>query len=60
MDAVAAKLKESQAATGVKLLWGTANLFSNPRFMHGAATSPNADVFAYAAAQVKKAIEVTH
>lgn len=60
LDAVAAKLKESQAATGVKLLWGTANLFSNPRFMHGAATSPNADVFAYAAAQVKKAIEVTH
>ena len=59
-DAVAAKLKESQEATGVKLLWGTANLFSNPRFMHGAATSPNADVFAYAAAQVKKAIEVTH
>ncbi|MDG1895441.1 MAG: xylose isomerase [Fuerstiella sp.] len=59
-DAIAAKLKESQQATGVKLLWGTANLFSNPRFMHGAATSPNADVFAYAAAQVKKAIEVTH
>lgn len=60
LDAVAAKLKEAQAATGVKLLWGTANLFSNPRFMHGAATSPNADVFAYAAAQVKKAMEVTH
>ena len=60
LDAVAAKLKEAQDATGVKLLWGTANLFSNPRFLHGAATSPNADVFAYAAAQVKKAIEVTH
>jgi len=60
LDAVAARLKEQQAATGVKLLWGTANLFSNPRFMHGAATSCNADVFAYAAAQVKKAIEVTH
>lgn len=60
LDAVAAKLKEAQEATGVKLLWGTANLFSNPRFMHGAATSPNADVFAYAAAQVKKAMEVTH
>lgn len=43
----------------VKLLWGTANLFSNPRFVHGAATSPNAEVFAYAAAQVKKALEVT-
>ena len=44
-----------QAETGVKLLWGTANMFSNPRFMHGAATSCNADVFAYSAAQVKKA-----
>jgi len=41
------------------MLWGTANLFSNPRFMHGAATSCNADVFAYAAGQVKKALEVT-
>ena len=60
LDAVAKKLKEQQKATGVKLLWGTANLFSNPRFMHGAATSPNADVFAFAAAQVKKALEVTH
>ena len=40
-------------------MWGTANLFSNPRYVHGAATSPNADAFAYAAAQVKKAIEVT-
>jgi xylose isomerase len=59
-DAVAKVLKEEQQRTGVKLLWGTANLFSNPRFMHGAATSCNADVFAYAAAQVKKAIEVTH
>ncbi|HAD61648.1 MAG TPA: xylose isomerase [Planctomycetaceae bacterium] len=60
LDAVAAKLKEAQDATGVKLLWGTANLFSNPRFLHGAATSCNADVFAYSAAQVKKAMEVTH
>ncbi len=59
-DAVAAKLKEAQARTGIKLLWGTANLFSNPRFMHGASTSCNADVFAYSAAQVKKAIEVTN
>jgi xylose isomerase len=60
LDEIARKLKDKQGETGVKLLWGTANLFSNPRFMHGAATSPNADVFAYAAAQVKKAIEVTH
>jgi len=59
LDAVAAKLKEAQEATGIRLLWGTANLFSHPRYMHGAATSCNADVFAYAAAQVKKAIEVT-
>src|SRR5213080_1278660 len=60
LDAVVKVLKEEQQRTGVKLLWGTANLFSNPRFMHGAATSCNADTFAYAAAQVKKAIEVTH
>lgn len=60
LDEVVKVLKEQQAKTGVKLLWGTANLFSNPRYMHGAATSPNADAFAYAAAQVKKAIEVTH
>ena len=60
LDKIAAKLKAEQERTGIDLLWGTANLFSNPRFMHGAATSCNADVFAYAAAQVKKAIEVTH
>jgi len=42
-----------------KLLWGTANMFSNPRYMHGAGTSCNADAFAYAAAQAKKAIEIT-
>ena len=59
-DAVAKVLKEEQKRTGIKLLWGTANLFSNPRFMHGAGTSCNADVFAFAAAQVKKAMEVTH
>jgi xylose isomerase len=59
-DAVAKVLKEEQKRTGIKLLWGTANLFSNPRFVHGASTSCNADVFAYAAAQVKKAMEVTH
>ena len=60
LDAVVAVLKEEQQRTGIKLLWGTANLFSNPRFMHGASTSCNADAFAYAAAQVKKAMEVTH
>jgi xylose isomerase len=59
LDAVAAKLKTKQQETGIKLLWGTANLFSNRRFVHGASTSCNADVFAYAGAQVKKALEVT-
>jgi xylose isomerase len=58
-DAVADVLQQEQERSGVKLLWGTANMFSNPRFMHGAATSCNADVFAYSAAQVKKAMEVT-
>ena len=60
LDEVVKVLKDEQARTGVKLLWGTANLFSNARYMHGAATSPNLDAFAYAAAQVKKAMEVTH
>jgi xylose isomerase len=60
LDAVAAALKAHQEQTGIQLLWGTANLFSNPRYVHGAATSCNAEVFAYAAAQVKKAMEVTH
>ena len=59
-DAVAKVLKEEQKRTGIKLLWGTANLFSHPRYVHGASTSCNAEVFAYAAAQVKKAMEVTH
>lgn len=60
LDVVVKALAEAQQRTGIKLLWGTANLFSNPRFMHGAATTCNADVFAYAGAQVKKALEVTH
>jgi xylose isomerase len=59
LDAVVKKLALKQKETGIQLLWGTANLFSNKRFVHGAATSCNADVFAYAGAQVKKAIEVT-
>ena len=59
LDAVVKVLKEEQQRTGIKLLWGTANMFSNPRYMHGAATTCNADAFAYAAAQVKKALEVT-
>ena len=59
LDTIAAALKAQQERTGIKLLWGTANLFSNPRFVHGAATSCNADVFAFAGAQVKKCLEVT-
>jgi xylose isomerase len=59
LDAIVKVLKDEQARTGIKLLWGTANLFSNPRYVHGASTSCNADAFAYAAAQVKKCLEVT-
>ena len=47
------------ATTGVKLLWGTANLFSHPRYAAGAATNPDPEVFAYAAAQIKNAIDAT-
>lgn len=57
LDVIVAKIKEGMKATGVKLLWNTANMFTNPRFVHGAATTSNADVFAYAAAQVKKGLE---
>ena len=52
--------EKKMAATGVKLLWGTANLFSNRRYMAGAATNPDPEVFAYAAAQVKNVLELTH
>ncbi len=51
--------KERQQATGVKLLWGTANLFSHPRYMNGAATNPDFNVVARAAVQVKAALEAT-
>jgi xylose isomerase len=57
---MAGYLKRKMRVTGRKLLWGTANLFSHPRYMAGAATNPDPDVFAYAAAQVKTAIDVTH
>ncbi|MBI1227742.1 MAG: xylose isomerase [Bacteroidetes bacterium] len=50
---------EKQKETGVKLLWGTANLFSHPRYMNGAATNPDFDVVAYAGAQVKNALDAT-
>lgn len=59
LDEIVAAIKDRMKNSSVKLLWGTTNAFGNPRFMHGASTSPNADVFAFAAAQVKKAMEVT-
>ncbi len=59
LDAVVDVVQQEMQRTGIKLLWGTANLFSHPRYMHGAATSCNAEVFAHAAAQVKKCLEVT-
>jgi xylose isomerase len=60
LDRVVEVMKQEQERTGIKLLWGTANLFSSPIYMNGAATNPDAEVFARAAAQVKKAMEVTH
>ena len=51
LDEITALLKELMQKTGKKLLWGTANCFGNKRYMHGAGTAPNADVFAFAAAQ---------
>ena len=59
LDSIVKHAKAYQKETGIKLLWGTANLFSNPRYMCGGATNPDAHVFAYAAAQVKKAMEAT-
>jgi xylose isomerase len=53
-------IEPKMAETGVKLLWGTANLFSHSRYMAGAATNPDPDVFAYAAATVKACMDVTH
>ena len=59
LDRIVALAKTLQKESGLKLLWGTANLFSNPRYTHGASTNPDAHVFAYAAAQVKHAIDAT-
>ncbi|WP_078408990.1 xylose isomerase [Priestia abyssalis] len=57
LDVIVGMIKDYMKTSNVKLLWNTANMFTNPRFVHGAATSCNADVFAYAAAQVKKGLE---
>lgn len=58
LDVIVSMIRDHMKSSSVKLLWNTANMFANPRFVHGAATSPNADVFAYAAAQVKKSLEI--
>jgi xylose isomerase len=60
LNAAVDYLERKQAGTGVKLLWGTANLFSHRRYMAGAATNPDPDVFAFAAATVKTCIDATH
>lgn len=60
LDVLVDHIQQLMQKTGIKLLWGTTNAFSNPRFVHGAGTSCNADVFAFAAAQIKKAIDITH
>jgi xylose isomerase len=59
LETMVSYAEEKMAETGVRLLWGTANLFSHPRYAAGAATNPDPDVFAYAAAQVKHALEST-
>jgi xylose isomerase len=60
LQAVVDDIEAHMERTGIKLLWGTANLFSHPRYAAGAATNPDPEVFAYAAAQVKHMLEVTH
>ena len=59
LDEISDYMLEKQKQTGVKLLWGTANMFGDRVFMNGASTNPDAHVFALAAAQVKKAMDIT-
>lgn len=59
LDCIVPLIKEQMQKYGIKLLWGTANCFASPKYMHGAATSCSAEAFACAAAQVKKAIDIT-
>lgn len=58
LDEIVSRIQDYMKTSNVKLLWNTANMFKHPRYVHGAATTCNADVFAYAAAQVKKGLEV--
>ena len=60
LKSIGDELADAQERTGIKLLWGTANLFGHPRYAAGAATNPNPEVFAFAAAQVKQALDLTH
>lgn len=59
LDEISDYILEKMKATGIKCLWGTANMFNNPRYINGAASSSSADVFCHAAAQVKKALDLT-
>ncbi len=59
LDEIVVVIKEEMARTGIRCLWGTTNAFSDDKFVHGASTSCNATVFAYTAAQIKKAMEIT-
>jgi xylose isomerase len=59
LQAIVDYAKQKQAASGVKLLWGTANVFSNPRYMNGASTNPDFSVVAYAGMQIKNALDAT-
>lgn len=59
IDEISDHILEKMAATGIECLWGTANMFTNPRYMNGAGSSNSADVFTFAAAQIKKALDIT-
>ena len=59
LDEISDYILEKMKETGIKCLWGTANMFSNPRYMNGAGSTNSADVFCFAAAQVKKALDLT-
>lgn len=59
LDVITDFIKEKMEQTGIKLLWNTANMFSNPRYINGAASTNNADVYSYAAAQVKKGLDIS-
>lgn len=59
LDEITDYILEKMNKTGIKCLWGTANMFSNPRFMNGAGSTNSADVYCFAAAQIKKALELT-